>query len=82
MSSPPVAQREGVVPLHLNLDEPDHLDVVRGVHRCAAAAPSFRGEVWRQRILVPATTIDALIRAHGVPRFVKIDVEGYEAAGR
>ena len=29
---------------------------------------------------MPATTIDALIRAHGVPRFVKIDVEGYEAA--
>ena len=29
---------------------------------------------------MPATTIDALIRAHSVPRFVKIDVEGYEAA--
>ncbi len=25
------------------------------------------------------TTIDALIRAHGVPRFIKIDIEGYEA---
>ncbi len=25
------------------------------------------------------TTLDALIAHHGVPRFIKIDVEGYEA---
>jgi hypothetical protein len=28
---------------------------------------------------VPLTTIDALIERHGVPAFVKIDVEGFEA---
>jgi len=28
---------------------------------------------------VPVTTLDALIAAHGVPAFVKIDVEGFEA---
>jgi hypothetical protein len=29
---------------------------------------------------VPVTTLDALIAAHGVPAFVKIDVEGMEDA--
>ena len=29
--------------------------------------------------MVEVTTLDALIAAHGIPRFVKIDVEGYEA---
>ena len=33
---------------------------------------------WDQHIVVPATTLDALIARHGVPSFVKIDVEGYE----
>jgi Methyltransferase FkbM domain len=28
---------------------------------------------------VPMTTLDALIARHGAPRFIKIDVEGYEA---
>jgi hypothetical protein len=28
---------------------------------------------------VPVTTLDALIEHHGLPRFCKIDVEGYEA---
>jgi FkbM family methyltransferase len=29
---------------------------------------------------VPLTTVDALVAGHGVPAFVKIDVEGYEEA--
>jgi FkbM family methyltransferase len=34
---------------------------------------------WTEAVVVPATTLDALIGRHGVPRFCKIDVEGYEA---
>ena len=34
---------------------------------------------WTEMVEVPATTLDALISRHGVPRFCKIDVEGYEA---
>jgi hypothetical protein len=30
-------------------------------------------------VRVPLTTIDALIARHGVPAFIKIDVEGFEA---
>jgi hypothetical protein len=35
---------------------------------------------WDDAETVPVTTLDALIAAHGTPRFVKIDVEGHEAA--
>lgn len=41
--------------------------------------PGFRNVRWERTLEVPVTTLDALIREHGVPRFCKIDVEGYEA---
>ncbi|MFY0990013.1 FkbM family methyltransferase [Halomonas sp. C05BenzN] len=41
--------------------------------------PGFRDVRWERRLRVPVTTLDALIAAHGLPRFCKIDVEGYEA---
>ncbi len=44
----------------------------------AGAAPSFRGVRWQAGPLVDVTTLDALIAVHGVPDFVKIDVEGFE----
>ena len=44
----------------------------------AGAAPSFRGVQWQAGPLVKVSTLDALIAAHGVPDFVKIDVEGFE----
>ncbi len=43
------------------------------------ADPSFAGVAWREGDRVALTTLDALIAEHGVPAFVKIDVEGYEA---
>lgn len=42
-------------------------------------AASFAGVAWPDRVEVEATTLDVLIGAHGVPAFVKIDVEGFEA---
>ena len=33
---------------------------------------------WGPGVRVPVSTLDALIATHGVPRFCKIDVEGYE----
>lgn len=44
----------------------------------AGAAPSFRRVRWQAGPLVPVTTLDALIARHGLPDFVKIDVEGFE----
>jgi FkbM family methyltransferase len=40
---------------------------------------SFRRVRWERRLEVPVTTLDHLIADHGVPRFCKIDVEGFEA---
>ncbi len=45
----------------------------------ADANPGFRGVRWEESVEVPVVTLDALIEAHGVPSFCKIDVEGYEA---
>ena len=42
-------------------------------------APGFRAVRWDAGETVEVTTLDALIAAHGMPRFVKIDVEGFEA---
>jgi FkbM family methyltransferase len=44
----------------------------------AGQSRGFRGTRWRESIEVEVTTLDALIAAHGVPNFCKIDVEGYE----
>lgn len=41
--------------------------------------PGFAAVRWDGTISVPVTTLDALIARFGEPRFVKIDVEGYEA---
>lgn len=38
----------------------------------------FKHEVWDQKVDVAITTLDRLVREHGVPRYVKIDVEGFE----
>ena len=40
---------------------------------------TFRNVRWERRLEVPVTTLDRLIEEHGVPRFCKIDVEGWEA---
>ena len=36
-------------------------------------------ERWVEAVTVPVTTLDELIARYGMPKYVKIDVEGYEA---
>ena len=43
-----------------------------------ARVPSFAWVRWTEEVEVPAVTLDELVAAHGVPDFVKIDVEGME----
>ncbi len=43
------------------------------------AEPGFEHVRWTAREAVAVTTLDALIERYGRPRFVKIDVEGFEA---
>lgn len=42
------------------------------------AVPSFAWVRWDARVSVPAITLDQLIHTHGLPDFVKLDVEGME----
>ena len=46
--------------------------------KAAEGAQGWEGQVWDRALTVPVTTLDALIARHGLPDFVKIDVEGFE----
>lgn len=46
--------------------------------REAGAIPGFQQVTWDAEQEVAVITLDALIARHGMPAFVKIDVEGYE----
>ena len=39
----------------------------------------WRGVAWDDRVTIEVQTLDQLIARHGLPRFCKIDVEGFEA---
>lgn len=45
----------------------------------ADGAGGWEGQVWDQTVTVPSVSLDALRVRFGEPRFIKIDVEGYEA---
>jgi FkbM family methyltransferase len=70
---------QGELVLKLNLDNPTVSTASDAFIRAARRAPGWQGEQWIDRIAVPMTTLDALIARHGVPGFIKIDVEGFEA---
>lgn len=42
------------------------------------ASGRFSRDLWNGETTVPVTTLDALIDRHGLPAFVKVDVEGFE----
>src|SRR5262249_50345819 len=45
----------------------------------AGSSPGWQHEQWADHISVPVTTLDALVKRYGMPAFIKIDVEGFEA---
>jgi FkbM family methyltransferase len=70
---------EGTIALWLNLDNPTVSTASRGFIAAAEGMPGWEGQRWTRTASVPMTTLDALIARHGLPAFVKIDVEGFEA---
>jgi hypothetical protein len=64
--------------MKINVDNPTVSTASSAFIDAAKGAQGWEGQVWEKTILVPVTTLDALIEAHGVPAFVKIDVEGFE----
>jgi FkbM family methyltransferase len=74
-----VAASAGKLDLKLNLDNPTISTASTAFVQAAHDAPGWCRETWSKCIDVRAATLDALIERHGMPAFVKIDVEGFEA---
>lgn len=70
----------GEAVLHLNTANPMVATASEAFLAAAEGAAGWEGQVWDMALRRPVTTLDALIAEHGMPDFVKIDVEGYEAA--
>jgi len=60
---------------------PDHVlsSMSEPFIRTTTASGRFARSVWNETAMVDCTTLDALISEHGMPDFMKIDVEGYES---
>jgi len=73
-----VGAKTGRTVLHVNRANPTVSTASEAFIGAARGAPGWEGQVWDGCVEVDLLTMDALIAAHGMPRFVKIDVEGYE----
>lgn len=69
----------GRLALQVNSANPTVTTASQDFVRSAAGQAGWEGQVWDRTIEVPVTTLDTLIGEHGMPAFVKIDVEGFEA---
>jgi FkbM family methyltransferase len=74
-----VGRREGTIELKLNIDNPTVSTASEAFVQAANGAPGWEGQAWTRTVRVPLTTLDELIARHGMPTFIKIDVEGFEA---
>lgn len=74
-----VGARAGQAELRLNTANPTVATASPAFIAAAAGAPGWEGQAWDQVETLPMTTLDALIAAHGMPHFIKLDIEGYEA---
>jgi FkbM family methyltransferase len=74
-----VGRTPGTIELKLNVDNPTVSSASDPFIRAAHGAPGWEGQAWTGSVRVPLTTLDALIARHGLPAFIKLDVEGFEA---
>ena len=74
-----VGSDAGTTELMVNPENPTVSTASREFIGAARGAPGWQEQNWTKTIAVPVTTLDALIARHGMPAFIKIDVEGFEA---
>ena len=74
-----VGRTAGTIEMMINADNPTVSTASRQFVAAAHDAHGWQEQRWNESISVPMTTLDALIARHGVPSFIKIDVEGFEA---
>ncbi len=70
---------EGVLSLKINSANPTISTASTEFTKAAEGAVGWEGQHWDKELEVTCTTLDDLIARHGEPRFIKIDVEGFEA---
>jgi FkbM family methyltransferase len=69
----------GTIELQLNIDNPTISTVSSAFVHAARNAPGWQGQRWTKAVSANMTTLDALVTRHGMPSFIKIDVEGFES---
>jgi FkbM family methyltransferase len=74
-----VGRTSGTTDLMINPDNPTVSTASQSFISAARDAPGWQAQRWAKTIHVPLTTLDTLIARHGMPAFIKIDVEGFEA---
>ena len=74
-----VGGQPGRARLLINADNPTVSSISPAFVAAAEGAPGWETQRWGEFAEVEVTTLDALIVRHGVPAFIKIDVEGFEA---
>jgi FkbM family methyltransferase len=74
-----VGRTAGQIELKINVDNPTVSTASADFVKASTGAPGWEGQAWTKSVTVPMTTLDELIARHGVPTFMKIDVEGFEA---
>ena len=74
-----VGRSSGAIELMINVDNPTISTASGDFVNAAREAPGWETQAWTKKLRVPVTTLDALISRHGVPAFIKIDIEGFEA---
>ncbi len=74
-----VGREPGKTKLMINADNPTVSTASRDFVSAARGAVGWETQRWTGTITVPVTTLDALIVRHGIPTFIKLDVEGFEA---
>jgi FkbM family methyltransferase len=73
-----LGRETGTIELKLNPPNPTVATASKEFVAAAKGAAGWEDQRWTKNVVVPLTTLDALIERHGLPRFVKIDVEGFE----
>ena len=74
-----VGRAAGATSMLINADNPTVSTASPAFVSAAREAPGWDTQRWTTSVQVPVTTLDALIEKHGLPSFIKIDVEGFEA---
>ncbi len=75
-----IADEPGEVELFVSAATPTVTTASRGFIDGVADIPSFRQVRWAESVRVPAVTLDMLVDRHGLPDFLKLDIEGLEEA--